>query len=120
VLVADGIYYETVTFRTSGSEGKWIQVKAEGGGAIQFGRLLAYAYAGDTLVNLALVEGGFALAMHEGHARRDEFLAAGEAAYAARRGLWSPEACGAPPAAGVTLLEVEANPPGPRRERPQR
>jgi hypothetical protein len=34
VLVADGIYYETVTFLTSGSEGKWIQVKAEGGGAI--------------------------------------------------------------------------------------
>jgi hypothetical protein len=34
VLVADGIYYEAVTFHTSGSEGKWIQVKAEGSGAI--------------------------------------------------------------------------------------
>ena len=34
VLVADGVYHETVTFNASGSEGKWIQVKAEGGGAI--------------------------------------------------------------------------------------
>jgi hypothetical protein len=34
VLVADGVYHETVTFTTSGSAGNWIQVKAEGNGAI--------------------------------------------------------------------------------------
>jgi len=34
VLVADGIYQENVSFPASGAAGNWIQVKAEGGGAI--------------------------------------------------------------------------------------
>ncbi len=34
VLVSDGIYREAVTFPASGSSGNWIQVKAEGSGAI--------------------------------------------------------------------------------------
>ncbi|MBI5943031.1 MAG: right-handed parallel beta-helix repeat-containing protein [Chloroflexi bacterium] len=34
ILVADGIYREAVTFPASGSPGNWIQVKAEGSGAI--------------------------------------------------------------------------------------
>ena len=34
VLVADGIYREAVTFPNSGSSNNWIQVKAEGSGAI--------------------------------------------------------------------------------------
>ena len=34
VLVADGIYREAVTFPASGTESNWIQVKAEGSGAI--------------------------------------------------------------------------------------
>ena len=34
VLVADGIYHEMVTFPSSGGAGSWIQVKAEGSGAI--------------------------------------------------------------------------------------
>ncbi|MCP4140161.1 MAG: hypothetical protein GY755_07710 [Chloroflexi bacterium] len=34
VLVADGIYHEEITFPTSGSVGNWIQVKAEGNGAL--------------------------------------------------------------------------------------
>lgn len=34
VLVADGVYHETVTFPASGTAGNWIQVKAEGSGAI--------------------------------------------------------------------------------------
>ena len=34
VLVADGIYHESVTFPTSGTQGNWIQVKAQGGGAV--------------------------------------------------------------------------------------
>ncbi|HEX9387798.1 MAG TPA: right-handed parallel beta-helix repeat-containing protein, partial [Anaerolineales bacterium] len=34
VLVADGIYREAVTFPASGTESSWIQVKAEGSGAI--------------------------------------------------------------------------------------
>src|SRR5512138_956335 len=34
VLVADGIYHEAVTFPASGNVNQWIQVKAEGSGAI--------------------------------------------------------------------------------------
>ena len=34
VLVADGVYSESVTFPASGTAGSWIQVKAQGGGAI--------------------------------------------------------------------------------------
>ena len=34
VLVADGIYREAVTFPASGNANQWIQVKAEGSGAI--------------------------------------------------------------------------------------
>ena len=34
VLVADGLYPEAVTFPTSGAENNWLQVKAEGSGAI--------------------------------------------------------------------------------------
>lgn len=37
VSVADGIYYETVTFPASGTPGNWIQVRAEGNGAILAG-----------------------------------------------------------------------------------
>lgn len=34
ILVSDGIYHEAITFPASGNSNKWIQVKAEGGGAI--------------------------------------------------------------------------------------
>jgi hypothetical protein len=34
VLVADGVYREEITFPASGTAGNWIQVKAQGGGAI--------------------------------------------------------------------------------------
>lgn len=34
VLVADGVYNESVTFPASGTAGNWIQVKAQGGGAV--------------------------------------------------------------------------------------
>ncbi len=34
VLVADGVYHEAVTFPASGTPGQWIQVKAQGSGAI--------------------------------------------------------------------------------------
>jgi endonuclease YncB( thermonuclease family) len=83
------------------------------GGRDQFGRLLAYAHAGGTLVNRALVEGGCALALDTDHPRRAEFLAAEERAYAARAGLWAADACGPPSPAVLALVDVEPDPPGP-------
>ncbi|MFH1329424.1 MAG: lamin tail domain-containing protein [Actinomycetota bacterium] len=79
----------------------------------QFGRLLAYAHAGETLLNLALVEDGFALALQDDHPRLAEFLQAGERAFAGGFGLWAADACGTPSSAPVTLVDVEFDPPGP-------
>lgn len=79
----------------------------------QFGRLLGYAYADGSQVNLALVEGGSALALQTDHPRLAEFLAAEEAAYAAGAGLWAPDACGPPSPTLLELADLEPNPPGP-------
>lgn len=78
----------------------------------QFGRLLAYAYAGETLVNLALVQDGFALALQTDHPRLAEFLQAQERAFAGGLGLWAADACGTPSSAPVTLIQIEPDPPG--------
>ena len=79
----------------------------------QFGRLLAYAYAGDNLLNLTLVADGFAIALQDGHPRLAEFLQADERAFSGGRGLWAADACGTPSSAPVTLLSIEYNPAGP-------
>jgi len=79
----------------------------------QFGRLLAYTYAGGTLVNRALLDGGYALALDSDHPRRAEFLTAEEAAFSARAGLWAPDACGAPEPHPPLLVEIEPDPAGP-------
>ncbi|MBP1631957.1 MAG: endonuclease [Acidobacteria bacterium] len=79
----------------------------------QFGRLLAYAYVGDHLLNLALVEAGLVLALQDDHPRLAEFLRADEQAFASGLGMWAADACGTPSGASITLLEIEANPPGP-------
>jgi hypothetical protein len=41
VLVAKGIYHETVTFGRSGTPGNWIQIKAEGGAILDGSKTLA-------------------------------------------------------------------------------
>lgn len=79
----------------------------------QFGRLLAYAYAGGALVNQALLEGGYALAVQTDHPRLAEFLAAEQGAFAGGAGLWAADACGAPSSASLTVVGIEPNPPGP-------
>lgn len=84
----------------------------------QFGRLLAYAYAGGTPVNLALIAGGYALALQTDHPRLAEFRAAEERAFADRAGLWSPAACGPPAGAVLILADIEPNPPGPDEDDP--
>jgi len=79
----------------------------------QFGRLLAYAYAGDSLLNLSLVAAGFALALQDDHPMSVEFLRADERAFSGGRGLWAADACGTPSSDPVTLVQVEYNPAGP-------
>ncbi len=79
----------------------------------QFGRLLGYAYAGGALVNRALVEGGYALALQTDHPRLAEFLATEERAFADGAGLWAVDACGVPSPAVLMLADIEPDPPGP-------
>lgn len=56
----------------------------------KYGRLLRYVYVGDTFVNLALVEGGYANASTypPDVAHTELFLTAEDAARSAQRGLW--------------------------------
>lgn len=56
----------------------------------RYGRLLAFVFVGDTLVNEALVEAGLAVAYFRAPniAQADVILAAQKRAHAARRGLW--------------------------------
>ena len=84
----------------------------------QFGRLLAYVHAGETLLNLALVEDGFALALQVDHPRLAEFLQADERAFAGGLGLWAADACGVPSSVPFTLLDIEFDPRGPDEDDP--
>ncbi len=90
-------------------------VTLEPHGLDQFGRTLAYTFAGDTFVNLTLVESGLAIATtpDEGENRGTALLAAEEAAHNDGIGLWSSTACGgAPPNADLSIDASGVNPPG--------
>jgi endonuclease YncB( thermonuclease family) len=82
------------------------------GGTDRFGRTLGYLSAGGRPVNLALVEMGAALALDDGHPLAADFLAAEEAAVAAGRGWWAPDACGPASGAAVEIAGIEADPEG--------
>jgi micrococcal nuclease len=78
----------------------------------QYGRLLAYAYAGSTPLNAALLEGGYALAVQTDHPRLAEFLADDQRAYEARLGMWAADACGPATGAALALTDIVSDPPG--------
>jgi endonuclease YncB( thermonuclease family) len=79
----------------------------------QYGRLLAYVYAGEVLLNVSLVSNGFALAVQEDHALVEDLLRADERAFTGGLGLWAADACGTPSSAPVTILDVSYDPAGP-------
>jgi len=83
------------------------------GGRDGYGRLLAYVYADGTLINLALLADGAAIAVHTDHQLLEQFLDAEEAAFTAELGLWAPEACGPAITTGVVIVSVAADPAGP-------
>jgi micrococcal nuclease len=83
------------------------------GGRDGFGRLLAYVYFDGTLVNLALVEKGAAIAIHTDHPLLEEFLDAEQDAFAAATGLWASAVCGPTGTTKMAIVSVNANPEGP-------
>ena len=93
------------------------QVGLEPHGLDQFGRTLAYVWAGDNLVNLALVEAGLAIATTPGddETHGSALLVAEGKAYDQGVGLWAPTACpGAPVVDADLIIDASGHdPPGP-------
>ena len=81
----------------------------------RFGRMLAYIWAGDILVNERLAAEGLALARgYPPNIFRQAVLDAAEAdARRERAGMWAPDACGPPTGAELEITEIRWNPPGP-------
>ena len=77
----------------------------------QFGRLLRDVFLGGTWMNEVLVRRGAALALQTGSPSEVALVAAENAAWADRVGMWDPEACGrfTP---GVVAVDVNYDPPG--------
>lgn len=81
----------------------------------RFGRMLAYIWAGDVLVNERLAAEGLALARgYPPNISHQAVLDAAEAdARRERAGMWAPDACGPPTGAELEITEIRWNPPGP-------
>jgi micrococcal nuclease len=95
------------------------ELLVESDGRDEFGRLLAYVWADDALVNLALVAEGLAVTPATDEHRLDGILtAAAEDARDAGIGLWAPDACGPATSATVRIVGLQADAPGPDEENP--
>ncbi|MCU0271666.1 MAG: lamin tail domain-containing protein [Acidimicrobiales bacterium] len=91
----------------------------ESDGRDEFGRLLAYVWADDVLVNLALAAEGLAVTPAvDAHRLEATLTAAAEDARDAGIGLWAPDACGPATAATVRIVGLQADAPGPDEENP--
>ena len=87
-------------------EGQDVWLETDAQATDQYGRLLAYVWAGDTFVNLELVRQGYATAytVPPNVRQADAFVQAERAARAAGRGLWAP--AGVP--VRITALNYDA------------
>ncbi len=83
-----------------------------------FGRTLAFLWT-DRLVNLELVQAGQVVARAQSdHPYTVDFEAAETIAADQQLGVWSPSACGEPPAGRLEIVELLADAPGDDRENP--
>ncbi len=80
-----------------------------------YGRLLAYVYSDDSLINRELVSGGFALAQPypPNTLHQSELDDAMTTAKQQEVGLWAVGACGEAVGDVVTIESINENPPGP-------
>jgi len=95
-------------------EGTNVTLESGVQGYDQYGRVLAYVYLDGQFINELLVARGFALSQayppNTGH--QEELGQAMTVARQQRAGMWAPGACGTSSEA-VSILEINANPPGP-------
>ena len=76
----------------------------------QFGRIVAYAFAGSTNLNQWMLTEGGAIAMSSQHELLPDFIAAEQDAVVRGTGLWSIGVCAT--TSGVFIFEVEFDAPG--------
>ncbi len=100
-------------------EGRTVHLGFDAEQTDQYGRLLAYVWDGEVLVNGELVANGSAIASAFGANTRltTQIEAHEDTAKDARMGLWAPDACGDPVQFDLAIVGVDANPPGPDEER---
>lgn len=82
----------------------------------QYGRLLRYVFVDGENVNGRMLADGNAVTLQGGHRYNEAFVEIGNLAVAAGDGMWAADACGPPPAPGMSIVEVQHNPPGPDDE----
>lgn len=84
----------------------------------QYGRMLAYIYVGDLLINEELARRGYVLTRGypPNTALQERIDAAAREAQDEQTGLWAPGACRSPAAEMVKVTAVQADPPGPDEE----
>lgn len=82
----------------------------------QYGRLLRYVYVGGENINGRLLADGNAAALQGDHRYNEAFIEIGNLAADAGHGMWAADACGPPPPPGMSIVEVQYNPPGPDNE----
>ena len=78
----------------------------------RFGRLLRYVEIDGRDLGAELLAAGHGVALQGDHPRDAAYREAAEAAWAGRRGLWAPDACGANPPPHVTIEDVVYDAPG--------
>jgi endonuclease YncB( thermonuclease family) len=82
-----------------------------------FDRLLRDVWVGGRWLNHEAVQGGYAMVIHTGRDGQDELLAAGDAAWDGRSGMWSAEVCGPAPE-DVVISDLVSDPEGPDEASP--
>lgn len=82
----------------------------------RFGRLLRYVSVGGENVNGRMLADGNAVTLQGDHRYNEAFVEIAKLAADAGYGMWAADACGPPPAPGMSIVEVRYNPPGPDDE----
>ena len=85
--------------------------------ADQYGRLLRYVYVGGENINGRMLADGNVVTLQGDHRYNGAFVEIGDLAVDAGHGMWAADACGPPPTPGMSIVELQHNPPGPDDER---
>ena len=96
-------------------QGKQVRLETDEEESDRFGRMLAYLWAEEVLVNERLAAEGLVLSRPypPNTLRQSELDEAAASARRAGRGMWAPDACGPPTGVKMEITEIRWNPPGP-------